>query len=121
MNSSELMEKIVNLADDKKAEDIRVLDISHLTTMADYFVICHGNSSTQMKAIADEIEEKLKDDGYLPSSKEGFNSAFWILMDYGDVIVHVFSRESREFYGIENLWADAESIDVEKILTKGSH
>ena len=80
--------------------------------MADYFVICNGNSSTQMRAISDEIEEKLKDDGLLASGREGFGSDTWILMDYTDVIVHIFNKESRDFYGIENLWADAGVVDL---------
>lgn len=114
------MEKIVNCMDDKKAEDIRVLDIRELTAMADYFVICHGNSNTQMKAISDEIAEKLREDAVFPVGREGFDSAYWILMDYTDVVVHIFSRESRDFYGIENLWADARLVNTDEILRKGS-
>ncbi len=112
MESKQLMEKIARCMDDKKAEDIKILDISSLTSMADYFVICHGNSNTQMRAIADEIEDKLKEEGLAAQSREGKDSAFWILMDYGDVVAHVFSRESREFYAIENLWADAKIVDI---------
>lgn len=120
MDSKQLMALIAEYADNKKAEDIKVLDIRDLTTMADYFVICHGNSHPQMKAIAEEIEDKLKEKDFYPSSREGKDSAFWILMDYGDVIVHIFNRESREFYGIEHLWADAKMVNIDELLQKGS-
>jgi len=116
MNSKELMEKVVKCMDSKKAIDIKVLDISKVTTMADYFVICQGGSSTQMKAIADEVEEKLSEAGVKPFGREGMNTAYWILMDYSDVIVHIFSSESRSFYSIENLWSDAETVDISGII-----
>jgi ribosome-associated protein len=114
-----LMAEITRCADSKKAEDIKVLDIRELTTMADYFVICHGNSNAQMRAISEEIEDKLKEKGVLPEAREGKDNATWILMDYADVIVHIFGKESREFYGIEHLWADAKNIDVEQLLKEG--
>ena len=120
MDSKEIMTLAVEYADNKKAEDIKVLDIRDLTTMADYFVICQGNSSTQIKAIADEVEEKLSDAGVKPFGREGLNTAYWILMDYSDVIVHIFNKESRDFYGIEHLWADAKVINTEELLQKGS-
>ncbi len=112
MDSMSLAKKIAECMENKKAEDVKILDIKELTTMADYFVICNGNSSTQMRAISDEIEEKLKDDGLFASGREGFGSDTWILMDYTDVIVHIFNKESRDFYGIENLWADAGVVDL---------
>ena len=120
MDSKEIMALAVEYADNKKAEDIKVLDIRDLTTMADYFVICHGNSNPQMKAIAEEIEDKLKEKGLYPGGREGMDSAYWILMDYSDVIVHIFNKESRDFYGIEHLWADAKVINTEELLQKGS-
>ena len=88
--------------------------------MADYFVICHGNSNPQMRAIAEEIEDKLKEKGLFPGGREGMDSAFWILMDYSDVIVHIFNKESRDFYGIEHLWADAKIVNTDELLQKGS-
>lgn len=118
MESKQLMETVVKCMDSKKAGDIKVLDISKITTMADYFVICQGNSNTQMKAIADEVEEKLSENGVRPIGREGMATAYWILMDYSDVIVHIFSNESREFYSIENLWADAEDVDISCIVTE---
>jgi len=120
MDSKQIAALIAEYADNKKAEDIKVLDIRDLTTMADYFVICHGNSHPQMKAISEEIEDKLKEKGLYPGGREGKDGAYWILMDYGDVIVHIFNRESREFYGIEHLWADAKVLDIDEILQKGN-
>ena len=116
MNSKEIMELAVKSMDSKKAIDIKVLDVSKITTMADYFVICQGGSSTQIKAIADEVEEKLSEKGVKPFGREGMNTAYWVLMDYSDVIVHIFSSESRSFYSIENLWSDAENVDISKII-----
>mgnify|MGYP003309060413 CR=1 FL=1 len=116
MNSKEIMKLAVKSMDSKKAIDIKVLDISKITTMADYFVICQGGSSTQIKAIADEVEEKLSEAGVKPFGREGMNTAYWILMDYSDVIVHIFSSESRSFYSIENLWSDAENVDISEII-----
>jgi len=116
MDSKQLMETIVKCMDSKKAIDIKALDISKITTMADYFVICQGGSTTQIKAIADEIEEKLSEAGVKPFGREGMNTAYWILMDYSDVIVHIMSSESRSFYSIENLWADAENVDISHIV-----
>ena len=116
MDSKQLMEATVKCMDSKKAIDIKVLDISKVTTMADYFVICQGGSTTQMKAIADEIEEKLSEMGVKPFGREGMSTAYWILMDYSDVIIHIFSSESRSFYSIENLWSDAENVDISHLI-----
>lgn len=112
-----LVSKIVKYADDKKAHDIKVLKISPLTTIADYFVICHGGSNTQMNAIFDEIEDKLKqEEGITLLNPGGRSGTGWLLMDYGDVIVHIFSEETRDFYGIENLWSDAENVDISEFI-----
>lgn len=118
MNSTELMGKIVNLLDSKKAQDITCLNISELTTMADYFVICTGTSSTQIKALSDELDKKLSESGIQFLGKEGFQTANWILMDYDSVIVHIFNGETRDFYSIENLWADAKKVDIDSYLVK---
>lgn len=116
MTLEEKMINIVKFADSKKARDIVVLKLTDLTTIADYFVICNGGSSTQVKAIADEVEEKMSELGVEPYGKEGFSVADWILMDYSDVVLHVFTPESREFFNIENLWSDAERIDISHIV-----
>lgn len=99
-------------ATEKKAFDIRILNVAQLGTITDYFVLCSGNSVTQVKAITDEIEEKLQLKGMTPSHKEGYATARWILMDYGDFIVHVFHKEDREFYDLERYWNDAEAISI---------
>lgn len=115
MNAREIMEKIVVAADGKKAIDLKVLQIGELTTLADYFVICSGTSYPHMNAISEEIEEKLDEAQVFPRGREGRDSQNWILLDYGDVIVHIFSTESREFYSIERLWSDAREVNLEEI------
>jgi ribosome-associated protein len=110
--STELARQIAKLLDDKKAERITVLDIDKLTTLGDYFVIASGNSTTQVKALAAEIDEKLSAQGIQPKRIDGESSAMWILMDYYDVIVHIFYNETRDFYGLERLWADAEEVQL---------
>ncbi|WP_352420102.1 ribosome silencing factor [Proteiniborus sp.] len=110
---NEQLSIIIKSADDKKAFDIKVLEISKLTSIADFFVILSGNSQRQVMAISDAIEEKMYLNGHDLRHKEGYNSGKWILLDYGDIIVHVFHKEDREFYNLERLWADAENIDIE--------
>ena len=114
----ECVKTIYKALDDKKAEDIQILDIREVSCMADYFVIANGTSSTHIKALSDEVEEKLSEAGVNPIGREGMSTAYWILMDYSDVIVHIFSNESREFYSIENLWADAKDVDISSIITE---
>lgn len=120
MNSEELMQKTVAVLSRRKTENIKVLNISSLTTIADYFVICNGNSSTQIKSLADELEEKLKEENIELYSKEGFSDASWILMDYSTVVVHIFNPEQRDFYSIESLWSDASEVDVSDIIEQNS-
>lgn len=107
---------IVKSADDKKAFDIKVLNISHLSSIADYFVIASGNSQRQVASISDEIEDKMQKCGYELLGKEGHNTGKWILLDFGDIIVHIFYKEDRGFYNLERLWADAVSINIDDIL-----
>lgn len=107
------MKQIVDAASDKKAEDILVLDLRGLCQFTDYFVICHGSSSRQVLAIADAIEERLFDEGRRkPKHVEGRRVADWILLDFIDVVVHVFVDEKRGFYGLERLWGDAPHVDL---------
>ena len=120
MNSQELMNRIVAILSKRKTENIKVLDISSLTTIADYFVICNGNSTTQIKSLADEVEEKLKEVDITPYSKEGFSDASWVLLDYSTVVVHIFNPEQRDFYSIESLWSDAPEVDVSDIIEENS-
>ncbi len=104
MDSKTKAELALKWMEDKKALDIEKIDISGTTVIADYFVICSGTSSTHVKGIADEIEFKFKEQGEAPLRIEGYDTAKWILMDYGDVIVHVFYEEDREYYNLERLW-----------------
>jgi ribosome-associated protein len=98
------------IADKKKAQDIVVLDISKLTFIAEYFVICTGINERQLHSIADEIKEKMQKLSIQKIGIEGYNEAMWILMDYGDVIVHLFGKEMRSFYDLELLWGDAPRV-----------
>ena len=115
------MQNIIQIAvkalDDKKAKDIEVIEISGVTTIADYFVIATGASSTQVKSLANEVEHKLSELGLEPHHIEG-KSTGWILLDYNGVIVHVFHTEMREFYDLSRHWADGQNHDIEKYLTQ---
>ena len=104
---------IVKALDDKRATDIEVLDISKLSSLSNYFVICTCNSGVQVRAAADEAEEKMKELGEPPLHTEGYRHGNWILLDFDDIIVHVMERETREFYGLEHLWDDAEKIEID--------
>ncbi len=116
MDARQKMETIVKVLDNKKAVDIRVLDISGITIIADYFVLCSGRSTTQVKALTDEVEFQLDEAGVPCQKKEGKQGYNWMLMDYGDVVVHIFHEETREFYALEKLWADADEVDVAQIV-----
>ena len=105
-----LARRIVDLAEDKKASDIVLLEIGRLTSMADYFVICTGRSDRQLQALASGIMDALRDDGIRPLGVEGKGAARWVLLDYGAVIVHLFAPEEREFYGLERLWSNATQV-----------
>ncbi len=104
--------------EDKKAFDITVLDISEIASFANYFLLCTGDSSRQIQAIADEVEAKLKESGYRSDHIEGFRNAEWVLLDYFDLVVHVFSKSARAFYDLERLWRDAKKLDPKKLLQK---
>ena len=98
--------------EDKKAEDIAILDISEISVLADYFIIANGTNRNQVQAMADSVEEALGKAGYEPKQIEGYQTANWILMDYKDIIVHVFGREDRGFYDLERIWSDGRKIPV---------
>lgn len=112
MDSKKLAFKIAELALTKKAEDVKVLDLRKLTPIADFFVICTAHSDPQVKAIADAILEGSKELGERVWHKEGMTQKSWILLDYVDVVVHIFLRDTRTFYGLEKLWGDAVITDV---------
>ena len=113
MGESKNMTKLaVKALQDRKAGDIRVIDIRSVSVIADYFLIASGSNPRQIKALSDSVEETLGRAGYEPRQIEGYNSASWILMDYGDIIIHIFSEESRIFYDLERIWRDGKDIDV---------
>lgn len=116
MKSKELLNVAVKAADDKKAENIIILDMKGISLIADYFVICHGNSDKQVQAIAKEIKDKVNEHGYSIKRLEGFDEARWVLVDLGDVIFHVFHREERTYYNLERLWGDAPIVDIESVV-----
>ena len=102
----------VRAAESKKASDIHVLDLTGIASFTDYFIVCTGANSRQVQAIVDEIGGQLKELGELPLSIEGYNQAEWVLADYGDFLVHVFSPKAREYYDLERLWRNARSVPV---------
>ena len=108
----QLLDLAVTAADDKKAMNIVALDLTGVSLVADYFVICHGNSDTQVQAIATEIRKQAHEAGATVKGIEGMDSARWVLMDLGDVIVHIFHRDEREYYNIERLWSDAKVVET---------
>ena len=116
MNQQEMLKKIVSTLSAKKAEDIEVLGIKDLTIVAEYFVIATASNVTQSKALADEVEFQLTEAGVKPTRAEGYNGANWILLDYSDIIVHIFYKETRQFYQLEKLWSDGEKVDISEFL-----
>jgi ribosome-associated protein len=104
----------VRAAESKKATDIKVLDLTGITSFTDRFVVCTGSNPRQVQAIGDEITLRLKDRGELPLSVEGYSQAEWVLIDYGDFLVHIFSPKAREYYALERLWRNARPVDFEK-------
>lgn len=116
MTDREELEIAVKALDSKKAEEITALKVGDLTILANYFVIASATSSTHVKALADEVEYQLAQKGVTPKSVEGMRSD-WVVLDYIDVVVHVFHKEARDFYQLERLWADGEKVDVSDIIT----
>ncbi len=117
-SSLEIAKATVKVLDAKKGNNIKLLKIDEKTSIGDYFVICSGNSSTQIRTLADEVEYQLKQGGVLHVQLQGTNSDEWKIIDCLDVIVHVFSNEAREFYKLEKLWADAEEINIENLINE---
>lgn len=117
MQTNELLENAVKILDNKKAENITALEITDLSSVADYFVIVSGTSSTHIKALAEELEEKLTALGKEPNHIEGKTTG-WILLDYGTVIVHIFTPADRENFNLEKLWQDAKEVDISEWTTE---
>lgn len=113
MTESTLLEIAYKAADDKRAEDIIVLNMKGVSYLADYFLICHANSDRQVQAIAKEMADQAGKSGYDVKRLEGFDSARWVLVDMGDVVAHVFHKDERAFYNLERLWGDAPFVEVD--------
>lgn len=112
-NSRKMARLAIQALEDKKAEDIRVIDISEISVIADYFIIAGGTNKNQIQALCDNVLETLGRAGYPEKQTEGYKTANWILMDFGDVIVHIFDRENRFLYDLERIWRDGKPIDAE--------
>lgn len=114
-NSKAMAKLAISALEDKKAEDICVIDISEVSVMADFFLIANGSNRSQIQAMADNVEEVLGKAGYLLRQVEGYNTANWILMDFGDVIIHIFDKENRLFYNLERIWRDGKQIEKNEL------
>lgn len=112
MTDKEIAKTAIKALDSKKAGDIKIIKVKDLTILANYFVIASGTSTTQVKALADEVDYQLSEAGLPPRRTEGYQGANWIVLDYSDVIVHVFHTETRNFYDLERLWQDGELVDT---------
>ena len=113
----------VQAAANKKAEQMKILDLRNVSSFTDYFVVCSGHSDKQVKAIADSIVIELKEDGFMPISVEGYGDGRWVVVDFGDVVIHVFMDALRDYYDIEQLWHDARKVPIpaELYITSPSH
>lgn len=116
-DSRALAEEIVRILDANKAGQLKLLRVNDRTVMTDYFVICTGNSNTHIKSLSGEVEYKLGEKGIAHTGVDGYESGIWIVMDYTTVMVHIFNREQRDFFKLEKLWADAEDIALDNIVT----
>jgi ribosome-associated protein len=116
--STKIIDRIVELIFIKKGYNVKILDLRTITTITDYFIICTGDSDTQVKAIADEVDKQMREEGVRSWHTEGYRSLNWVLIDFVDIVVHVFKKESREFYNLEKLWGDAPVIIAEDPLLK---
>lgn len=116
MTSKEIAAVAINALEDKKGEDIKIIDISSISIMADYFIIATGNSANQVQALIDNVDEQMAKNDIHPKQVEGYQNANWVLMDYGDVIIHVFDKDNRLFYNLERIWKDGKAVTKEDII-----
>ena len=114
--SLEMARLAIEALEDKKAEDIKVIDISEVSVIADYFIIAGGSNRSQIQALCDNVEERLGRAGFPPKQTEGYDTANWVLLDFGDVIVHIFDKENRLLYVLERIWRDGKSVEVKDLL-----
>lgn len=114
-NSREMVKIACHALSEKKAEDIKIIDIGEISPIADYFVIASGSNANQLQAMVDTVDEELTKAGYTTKQVEGNRNSSWILMDYNDIVVHVFSKEDRLFYDLERIWTDGKKVDLEDL------
>lgn len=115
MEAKEMAKLALQALEDKKAEDVKVIDISEISTIADYFIIASGKNRSQIQALCDNVDETLGRAGIAMKQTEGYKNANWILMDYGDIIVHIFDKENRLFYDLERIWRDGKELDISEL------
>ena len=112
MDARDMARKAVAMLEDRKAVDVKVINIEKVSSLADYFIIASGTNRNQVQAMADNVEEALEKEGVRPKNIEGYQTANWILMDYGDIVIHLFDEENRLFYDIERIWRDGTPEDL---------
>lgn len=115
VQAKEMAKIAYHALDEKKGEDIRIIDIAGISVLADYFIIANGSSESQVKAMVDNVEEEMHKAGYSLKQREGYGSGNWVLLDFGDVIVHVFDKENRLFYDLERIWRDGKNIEITEL------
>jgi ribosome-associated protein len=113
MTSKELSEKIIGILEEKKGTDIKLIKIEEISSLADYFIIVTGSSNTQVRALSDAVEEKMKADNIAPHAIEGYHSNGWIVLDYESVILHIFTRDAREYFNLDKLWSDGQIVEFD--------
>lgn len=115
MNHADLVKMVYHSLDDKKADNIKIIDIREVTVIADYFIIAGGSNKNHIQTMADEVEKKLREAGVVPKQIEGYKTANWILMDFRDIIVHIFNEENRLFYNLEKIWIDGKIVSIDEV------
>lgn len=115
VQAKEMAKIAYHALDEKKGEDIRIIDIAGISVLADYFIIANGSSESQVQAMVDNVEEEMHKAGYSLKQREGYGSGNWVLLDFGDVIVHVFDKENRLFYDLERIWRDGKNIEIKEL------
>jgi len=115
VQAKEMAKIAYHALDEKKGEDIRIIDIAGISVLADYFIIANGSSESQVQAMVDNVEEEMHKAGYSLKQREGYGSGNWVLLDFGDVIVHVFDKENRLFYDLERIWRDGKNIEITEL------
>lgn len=116
MEARELVKSVCKALNDKKGEDVKVIDISKISVMADYFVIASGRNKNQVNALVDAVQDELEKEGVTPRQREGYGLGNWVLLDFGDIIVHVFDRENRFFYDLDRIWSDGVIVDADEFM-----